>query len=292
MNQALNQFEAARGKLFSIAYHMLGSVSDAEDTVQEAYLRYHNVASHASDEIRSPEAFLSTVVTRLCLNQLQSARAQRETYVGPWLPEPLITEDDVPLAQAQTQESISMAFLVLLERLTPPERAVFLLHEVFDYSFAEVAEIIGKEEAACRQIFHRARQFIVAQRPRFTPSTERHAQLLQSFMDAVGDGNLDALTRLLADDVTLWTDGGGKAKGAATRPLHGASSVARFILGSMRNYPKPVEVQFTRANGEPAIIFQAGGAPVIFIGVTIADQAIRELRVIGNPDKLRGLPHA
>lgn len=197
----------------------------------------------------------------------------------------------MPLAQAQTQESLSMAFLVLLERLTPPERAVFLLHEVFDYSFAEIAEIIGKEEAACRQIFRRARQFIVAQRPRFTPSAERHAQLLHSFMDAVGDGNLDALTRLLADDVTLWTDGGGKAKGAATRPLHGASSVARFILGSMRNYPRPVEVEITRANGEPAIIFRTDGAPVIFIGVTVADHAIHELRVIGNPDKLRGLPH-
>ncbi|HEX2349800.1 MAG TPA: RNA polymerase sigma-70 factor [Ktedonobacterales bacterium] len=287
MNQTLNQFEASRGKLFSIAYHMLGSVSDAEDTVQEAYLRYHNAAR---EEIRSPEAFLSTVVTRLCLNQLQSARAQRETYLGPWLPEPLMTEDDTLVAQAQTRESISMAFLVLLERLTPPERAVFLLHEVFDYSFAEVAEIIGKEEATCRQIFRRAKQFIVAQRPRFTPSSEQHTQMLQRFMDAVGDGNLDALTRLLADDVTLWTDGGGKAKGAATRPVHGASSVARFIVGSMRNYPAPVEVEITHANGEPAIIFRAAGVPVVFIGMTIADQAIQALRVIGNPDKLRSLP--
>jgi RNA polymerase sigma-70 factor, ECF subfamily len=283
----MEPFEARRGKMFSIAYHMLGSVTDAEDIVQEAYLRYHGAAK---DEIRSYDAFLSTVVTRLCLNQLQSARVQRETYLGPWLPEPLITEEDTLATQAEAQESLSMAFLVLLERLTPPERAVFLLHEVFDYSYAEIAEIIGKEEAACRQIFARAKKFIVAQRPRFSPSTEQHRVMLQSFMRAVGTGDLDNLMHLLADDVVLWTDGGGKAAGAATRPLFGARSVARFMVGSIRLRTEPFETEVTRANGEPAIIFRAGGVPVVFIGLTITDGVIRELRVIGNPDKLRSLP--
>jgi RNA polymerase sigma-70 factor, ECF subfamily len=283
----MDQFEASRGKMFSIAYHMLGSVVDAEDTVQEAYLRYRGAAK---DEIRSHDAFLSTVVTRLCLNQLQSARARREVYVGPWLPEPLITEEDPLQTQIETQESISMAFLVLLERLTPPERAVYLLREVFDYSYAEIAEIIGKEEAACRQLFRRAKKFIVAERPRFTPSTEQHQRMLHSFMQAVGGGDLETLVHLLSDDVTLWVDGGGKVKGAATRPIYGAYSVAQFVLGSMRYYPKPAEIEMTRANGEPAIVFRDGGVPVAFIGMTITDQTICELRIIGNPDKLRSLP--
>jgi RNA polymerase sigma-70 factor (ECF subfamily) len=201
----------------------------------------------------------------------------------------LITEEDTLVTQAQAQESISMAFLVLLERLTPPERAVFLLREVFDYSYSEIAEIIGKEEAACRQIFRRAKQFIVAQRPRFSPSTEQHRRMLQGFLQAVGNGDMDALVRLLSDDVTMWTDGGGKIPGAATRPLHGPSSVARFIVGSMRYYPVPDSIEQTQANGEPAIIFRAGGVPVVFIGVTITDQAISELRIIANPEKLRSL---
>lgn len=286
MNQ-VQQFEAHRAKLFSIAYHMLGSVADAEDAVQEAYLRYQ---ATPLDAIRSPDAFLSTVVTRLCLNQLQSAHARRETYLGPWLPEPLIMEEDMLVNHAQTQESVSMAFLVLLERLTPPERAVFLLREVFDYPYVEIAEIVGKEEPACRQIFTRAKKFIVAERPRFSPSTEQHQHILQQFVQAVGTGDLDGLVSLLADDVTLWTDGGGKVAGAATRAVYGARSAARFMVGSTRLLSGPYAAEITRANGEPALILRVAGAPVALISVTMSGEKIAEVRVIGNPDKLRRLP--
>jgi len=182
-----------------------------------------------------------------------------------------------------------MAFLMLLERLTPPERAVFLLHEVFDYSYAEIADILDKEEATCRQIFRRAKTCIGTARPRFTPSTEQHQRILQGFTQAIGTGDLESLVHLLSVDAILWTDSGGKARGAATRPVCGARSVARFIVGSMRFYPDPFETEITQANAEPAIILRVGGVPVVFIGMTIVDQAICELRIIGNPDKLRGL---
>ena len=168
--EAMDEFEKYRPLMFSIAYRMLGSVTEAEDMLQNAYLRYRQTPAGS---IASPKAFLSTVVTRLCLNQLQAARVQRESYLGPWLPEPLLTEDDPasPISQAEKLESISMAFLVLLERLTPVERAVFLLREVFDYSYPEIAEIVGKEEASCRQILSRAKKFIAGSRPRFTLKT-------------------------------------------------------------------------------------------------------------------------
>jgi RNA polymerase sigma-70 factor, ECF subfamily len=288
MTQAeqLEQFEAERGRLFSIAYHMLGSVADAEDAVQEAYLRFRDVPP---ETIRSPRAFLSTVVTRLCLNQLSSARAQRETYLGPWLPEPLVTEEDPLQSRVETHEAVSMAFLLLLERLTPVERAVFLLREVFDYPYAEIAAILEKEEAACRQIFHRAKRFLVERRPRFTHAGERDRQLLGAFLRAVEGGDLDGLIHLLAEDVTFVADGGGKVAGAATRPVLGARSVARFILGSLRLVRAPYTAELTEANGEPAIILRVAGQPVVFIGVSMSEQAITALRVIGNPEKLRHL---
>jgi len=272
----LDQFEAQRGRMFSIAYHMLGSVGDAEDIVQEAYLRYRGASPDSSpDSIRSPQAFLSTVVTRLCLNQLQSARARRETYLGPWLPEPLITVEDDMAERADLHESISMAFLALLERLTPVERAVFLLREVFEYTYEEIAAILGKEEAACRQILSRAKRFIAARRPRFTPS-----------------GDLDALVQMLSDDVSLWADGGGRVRGAATRPLHGPRAVARFLLGSVRFVQGPYEPEFTSVNGEPAVILRVGGAPIAVVCFTLSGDKIAELRVVGNPDKLRHIPSA
>ncbi len=287
--EAMDQFERYRPLMFSIAYRMLGSVTEAEDMLQNAYLRYRQMSAGS---IASPKAFLSTVVTRLCLNHLQAVRVQRESYLGPWLPEPLLTEDDPgsPISQAEMLESISMAFLVLLERLTPVERAVFLLREVFDYSYPEIAAIVGKEEVSCRQILSRAKKFIAAQRPRFTPSTEHHHQLLQQFLEAVEEGDLDGLTQLLASDVTLWTDGGGKVRGAATRSLHGPAAVARFMIAVSQRYIQArFTTQITQVNGEPAILMRVDGHLFAVVSVTIAQQHILEIRAIGNPEKLRHL---
>jgi RNA polymerase sigma-70 factor, ECF subfamily len=287
--EAMDQFERYRPMMFSIAYRMLGSVTEAEDMLQNAYLRYRQMPAGS---IASPKAFLSTVVTRLCLNHLQAARVQRESYLGPWLPEPLLTEDDPgsPISQAEMLESISMAFLVLLERLTPVERAVFLLREVFDYSYPEIVTIVGKEEVSCRQILSRAKKFIAAQRPRFTPSTEHHHQLLQQFLEAVEEGDLDGLTQLLASDVTLWTDGGGKVRGAATHSLHGPAAVARFMIAVSQRYIQArFTTQITQVNGEPAILMRGDGHLFAVVSVTIVQQHIVDIRAIGNPDKLRHL---
>lgn len=286
--ETMDQFESYRPLMFSIAYRMLGSVTEAEDTLQDAYLRYRQMPAGS---IASPKAFLSTVVTRLCLNHLQSARVQRESYLGPWLPEPLLTEEDPesPTSQAERLESISMAFLVLLERLTPVERAVFLLREVFDYPYPDIAEIVGKDEVSCRQILSRAKKFIAGQRPRFTSSTEQHQHLLQQFLEAVEEGDLDGLTQLLASDVTLWTDGGGKVRGAATRILHGQEAVARFMIASQRFIQAMFTTDITEVNGEPALLLRVEGHPFSVVSVTIAQQHILEIRVIANPDKLRHL---
>jgi RNA polymerase sigma-70 factor, ECF subfamily len=286
--EAMDQFELYRPLMFSIAYRMLGSVTEAEDTLQNAYVRYRQMPA---DSIASPKAFLSTVVTRLCLNHLQTARVQRESYLGPWLPEPLLTEDDPgsPTSQAEMLESISMAFLVLLERLTPVERAVFLLREVFDYPYAEIAAIVDKEEATCRQILSRAKKFMAAEHPRFNPSTPQHRQLLQQFMDAVEEGDLAGLTQLLASDVTMWADGGGKVRGAATRPLHGPQAVARFTIASLRYIQERFTMEITEANRESAILLRVDGHPFVVVSVTIVQQHIVEIRVIGNPEKLKHL---
>jgi RNA polymerase sigma-70 factor (ECF subfamily) len=189
-----NDFESYRPLMFSIAYRMLGSATEAEDILQEAYLRYQAVAPGS---ITSPKAFLSTIVTRLCLNQLQSARAQRESYIGPWLPEPIFTDTDEranPQQQAEMHDSISFAFLMLLEELTPLERAVFLLRETFDYEYDEIATILGKEPEACRQVFSRAKKHVAEGKPRFTPAPEAHRRLLSQFMQATGTGDLSGLT--------------------------------------------------------------------------------------------------
>jgi RNA polymerase sigma-70 factor, ECF subfamily len=286
----MDQFEEYRPLMFSIAYRMLGSVPEAEDVVQNAYIRYSQMPPGS---INSPKAFLSTVVTRLCLNHLQSARVQRESYLGPWLPDPVVTEDEddprSPTRRAETLESISMAFLVLLERLTPVERAVFLLREVFDYSYPEIAEIVEKGEDAVRQIFHRAKKFLADERPRFTPSTKHHEELLGSFMRAVQDGDLGGLTALLASDVTMWADSGGKVRGAATRPLYGPYAVAQFMIGSLRFVHGTLTAEIKRANGEPALLLREDGKPLVVVSMTFTGDEIRDIRVIGNPDKLAHL---
>jgi RNA polymerase sigma-70 factor, ECF subfamily len=289
-----DQFEAHRPRLFAIAYRMLGSAMEAEDIVQETFLRYQATASAT---IRSPTAFLNTIVVRLCLNQLASARARRETYVGLWLPEPTRTGEGTalhtpapsPAQQAELHESISLAFLVLLEQLTPVERAVFLLREVFDYAYAEIAAIIEKDEAACRQIFSRARRHIAAQRPRFTATADQHRQLLSRFMQAVSTGHFDGLMQLLTEDVTLWVDGGGNVRGAATRPLHGRTAVAQFVLASTRYLPTDTRVEIAEVNSQPAAILHAGEQVVLLIALEVGQDGVRAIRVIGNPEKLRAV---
>jgi RNA polymerase sigma-70 factor (ECF subfamily) len=260
--------------------------------VQETYLRYQAVPPAT---ITSPRALLTTIVTRLCLNQLQSARAQRETYVGPWLPEPLPGGSDPPPTPADRillQESLAMAFLVLLEQLTPLERAVFLLREVFAYDYAEIAAIVGKEEAACRQSFSRAKKHIVAHRPRFAPDRAAHRQLLDRFVHAVSGGDMAGLIGLLAADVTMWADGGGKARGAATRPLHGREAVARFVLGSTRLPEEPYDAEITDVNGEPALILRTRSHILAVLFVEADGSQIRQVFAVANPDKLRRLEQA
>jgi len=284
MDVETNQFERYRPLMFSIAYRMLGSASDAEDMVQETYLRYR--ATPAA-EIVSHKAFLSTIITRLCLNQLQSARDKRETYIGPWLPEPILTESDsAPAQQAELHESISIAFLALLEQLTPLERAVFLLREVFSYEYAEIADIMVRDEAACRQIFSRAKKHIAEHRPRFTPSRETHQEILNQFIRAANTGELDGLMQILTMDVTLWADGGGKARGAALHPLHGREAVARFILGSVRLFDD-LRAEIMEVNGEPSVVIRSGEHPVVVLAITADGGQISEIRAMGNPDKLK-----
>jgi RNA polymerase sigma-70 factor, ECF subfamily len=274
--------------LFSIAYRMVGSVSEAEDIVQEAFLRFHH-ATRDGAEVRSPKAYLSAVTTRLGIDHLRSARVRREQYVGAWLPEPLVTgsEDDAA-EHAETADSLSMAFLVLLERLSPVERAVFLLHEVFGYRYAEIADLVGKSEDNCRQIAARARRHLEARRPRFETSRRQREELARRFFAAVEQGDTERLTRLLASDAVMY--GGGKAPALAT-PLHGGQRVARFLLGLARQartigvHLRPAEV-----NGQPGATAHDGqGRLVTVLSLEIAAGRVQTVRSIVNPDKLRHL---
>jgi RNA polymerase sigma-70 factor (ECF subfamily) len=281
-------FEQHRPLLFSIAYRMLGSASDAEDLVQDAFLRWQ----HAADaDIASPRAWLSTIVTRLAIDHLRSARVQRETYIGPWLPEPLVTEQ-APGASERLAlaESLSMAFLVMLETLGPVERAVFLLREVFDYDYEEIAAIVGKSADNCRQMLHRARQHLVAGRPRFAPSPEEHTRLTQQFLATAATGDLPALVALLAEDVTLWSDGGGKTT-AARNPIHGPDRVARFITGVMRKAPREMgDVRMTQVNGEQGLVGYVDGQARFVVSLEVRDERVQAVRIVVNPDKLRTIP--
>jgi RNA polymerase sigma-70 factor, ECF subfamily len=266
----VEQFETYRTQLFSIAYRMLGSAMDAEDIVQEAYL---HAQSTPTESIKSYKAFLTTIVTRLCINQLNSAHPQRETYPGPWLPEPLLTADHPDLVNPENHalayESISMAFLVLLESLKPVERAVFLLREVFDYDYPEIADIVSKNESACRQLFRRAKKHVTAKQPRFKSTPEKHRQMLDSFLQAVEGGELTGLMSVLAEDVVLWADSGGKVKGAATRPVAGRDAVARFSLGTRRFLPEDYRVEIAEVNGQPALIYRVEDRALLVLTIDL-----------------------
>jgi RNA polymerase sigma-70 factor (ECF subfamily) len=283
----VESFEIYRSYLFAIAYRMLGSAMDAEDMVQETYLRYQ---SAPKDDIRSLKAYLTTILTRLCMDQLHLARRKREQYVGPWLPEPILTTETAetgdPEKRVDMQESISLAFLVLLEQLQPFERAVFLLREVFGYDFAEIATMLDKSEAACRRSFSRARLHLRAHRPRFPASPQLHRQLLSGYFQAVESGETTALMNLLSEDVTLWADGGGKIKQAALRPIRGRDAVARFSLGTKRFWPENSRVELGEVNGQAALIIRAGGQVFSVLTIDVEQGRIQAIRVIANPEKL------
>ena len=284
-------YEELRPLLFSIAYRMVGSATDAEDIVQEAFLRFHRETSEGED-IESPKAWLSTVTTRLAINHVQSARVRRETYVGTWLPEPLITDGESDAAQhAETADSLSLAFLVLLESLSPVERAVFILREVFDYGYDEIADVVGKGEDNCRQIAVRARRHVGAKKPRFEASRSKREELSRRFFDALGAGDTDGLIGLLAADVVAYGDGGGKGP-AFPHPVYGRERVARLLQGVNRWMDRlgVSGMRRVEVNGQPgAVLVDPEGHPVVVVSVDIADGLVQTVLGITNPDKLRHL---
>ena len=282
-------FEQHRPLLFSIAYRMLGSVADAEDALQDAFIRWERAPDA---DIRAPKAFLVAIVSRLCINHLQSARRRREEYVGEWLPEPVVTEpgSDV-LRIAEVDESVSMAMLLLLERLTPIERAVFLLAEVFDYAHAEIASTLGITEANCRQILRRARQHVRVDRRRFGSTRGDHMALLDRFFRAAGSGDLDGLLALLSADVVMHTDGGGKAA-ALPLPIYGPAKVARAaVFGLARLKALDPLQRFVEINGQPGIVSYVSGRPQSVFTIEVSeDTHIAAIYIVTNPEKLARLP--
>lgn len=284
-------FQAYKPLLFSIAYNMLGSVMDAEDCVQEAFLRWYQASDNGETEaVRSPKSYLSTIVTRLSIDHLRSARVRREQYVGVWLPEPLITTDEISVTgMAELSEALSVAFLHLLEQLSPLERAVFLLRQVFDYDYGEIATMVQKSEDNCRQIVHRARQHLGARHSLYQASREQQDAILHQFLRACRDGDMDGLLDLLANDIVIYADSGGKAP-AARNPIAGADRVARYLLGLVRKAPEDSRFHVALINGQPGIIHYCNGVPSAILTLDMLDGQIWEIDVIANPDKLQGVP--
>ncbi|MEU8437096.1 RNA polymerase sigma-70 factor [Streptomyces sp. NPDC029216] len=284
---ATDPFNEHRRLLFATAYRMLGTVSDAEDIVQDAWLTW-NKADRS--EVRHPKAYLVRTVTNLSLNRLTSARATREEYVGPWLPEPLLTSPDVA-QDRELAESVSMAMLVVLETLSPLERAVFVLREVFGYSHAEIAGFLDREEPAVRQISSRARKHVASRRQRFDTDSAERRRITDRFLTACAGGDINAVLEMLAPDVTAWSDGGGKVS-AARRPLYGPDHVSRWIFGVLAK-PANAGVVVTPAvvNGELGIVARLGDTPIAVLTYDLEGGLFRNLRTQVNPDKLAGLDH-
>jgi RNA polymerase sigma-70 factor, ECF subfamily len=290
----IDLFQTHRSALFAVAYRMLGSATDAEDVLQAAWLRF--AAARPSD-LRSAKAYLTTIVTRLCLDRLKSARATREEYVGPWLPEPVVTSDgpgpERSLAQA---ESVTLAFMVLLETLSPEERAVFLLREVFDYEYDEIAEMLDMSGANCRQLFHRAKGRIAERKPRFRASMDEKRPLVERFLRAFSEGSEAGLTSVLAEDIGFWSDGGGKVL-AARRPIFGREHVVRLLLGIRRTASavgvplESVTFEIVEVNGEPALLLRVAGRLDGVYVMAVEEGAITAIRVVRNPDKLTYIEH-
>lgn len=285
MSDAAALYAEHRRFLLGLAYRMLGSVTEAEDAVQETFVR---AQSAGAGDVASPRAWLATILTRICLDQLRSARVRREQYPGEWLPEPVRTDaPDAVIAPVDPEdaESLSLAFLVLLERLSPLERAVFLLHEVFDYSHAEIAAILDREEPAIRQLFSRAKAHVRAGRPRFAADPERHRELVIRFATAIGQGDLDGLRSLLAADAVARSDGGGRAK-AALRPVSGDERVARLLLGLARKAAADLRYDLVEINGRAGLTWRNASGVVGAMSFAIDRDRVTEIDMVLNPEKL------
>jgi RNA polymerase sigma-70 factor (ECF subfamily) len=284
----LEVFNTDRPLLFSIAYRMLGSASDAEDVLQDAWLRYRSADERA---IRSPKAFATTIVTRLCLDRLKSARVAREKYVGPWLPEPILTSEVArPDGVLQRSESVTLAFLVLLETLSPEERAVFLLKEIFEYTHSEIAEMLGITVDNSRQLLHRAKERVAEARPRLSGTSRSRRAVAERFARAFATGDGSALTTLLATDVGMWSDGGGKVS-AARRPLAGRDEVLKFLIGLQRTAETAgligdASLAIEDVNSEAALVLRVGHRLESVFVLSIQHETISAIRVVRNPDKL------
>ena len=284
--QRLEIFNQYRSLLFAIAYRMLGSHADAEDMVQETWIRWQSTQA----VVQSPKAFLSSIITRLCIDRLRLARVQREKYVGIWLPEPLMTE---PIYQsedhAELAESLSFAFLTLLECLSPTERAIFLLREVFDYDYSEIAITVGKSIPNCRQIVCRARQHLVLRRPGISPSLQQKEKIVEAFLASWNQGDVQQLIALMAEDITFWSDGGGQAT-AAHHPLQGCRKVARFLIAIRRSRLIPMlHPQIVQINDQPGIVNVVEGNTQSTFSFEFSDQIIQSIFAVVNPEKLKGV---
>jgi RNA polymerase sigma-70 factor (ECF subfamily) len=280
-------FAALRPRLFAIAYRMLGTRADADDVVQDAWLRWHG-----SDrtEVQSPEAWLVTIATRLAIDRLRARLSERSAYVGWWLPEPIVELDEhTPESSAELASEVSMAFMWVLERLSPEERAAFLMRQVFEHEYADIADMLSKSEAACRQMVHRAQQRVQQQQPRFTVPREQHQALLGRFMAAAQHGDRAAMKTLLADDVQLVADGGGKVN-SYLRVLHGAGRVAGSFWSLEHQYPQQVIYRQVRINGESGLLRYVGGKLESAQSFLIDDDRIVAVFIVRNPDKLAGVP--
>ncbi len=282
-DSALAIFEEHRSQLFGIAYRMLGSVADAEDLIQDAWLKWSSVDTDQVDQAR---AYLARTIANLSLNRLKSAAARRETYVGPWLPEPLVTEEDAAY-EVEQAEAVSLAMLVVLETLSPLERAVFVLKEVFGFSFGEIAGMLDRSETSVRQVGTRARSHVQARRPRYDAPADTRRRVTDEFLAACLGGDLNQVMELLAPDVTAWTDGGGKIR-AALRPLHGRDKIARWILGVLAGQLPDLGIHPVLVNGEPGLLATSAGVPDNVVALDLnSDNRIEAIRLIRNPDKLR-----
>ena len=276
-------FNEHRDLLFAIAYRMTGSVMDSEDILQDSWMKWESLDI---SNVKRPQALLTTMVSRRCIDYLRSARVQRTEYVGPWLPEPLATEnadDDLALS-----ESLSLAFLMLLENLTPTERAIYLLREAFSLDYDEIAKVVDKSASNCRQILRRSREKLGKQQRRQKARKTEHESLLNNFMRVCATGNLDELASMMAEEIVLYSDGGGKVL-AARRPLHGADSVARFLLGVAKKAPPGLTVRIALLNGMPAILAVEDGKVISTMSLTDNNGKIEAIHIVRNPDKLRHL---